>query len=59
MKVKDLIKVLEKHDSDLEVYFNDGNGPCSLRKYEVVEIEENVPEWNMEAGYTYLELSHW
>ena len=58
MKVKDLIKVLEKHDSDLEVYFNDGNGPWPLEVYEVVEIEDNVPEWNMEAGYTYLELSH-
>lgn len=59
MKVKDLIKVLEKHDSDLEVFFNDGNGPWAIESFKVVKIEDNVPEWNMEAGYTYLELSHW
>ena len=59
MKVKDLIKVLEKHDSDLEVYFNDDDGPCCVVSVNVVEMENDVPEWYMEAGYTYLELTHW
>ena len=59
MKVKDLIKLLEKHDPQLEVYFNEGEGPCCVESVDAVEIGADIPEWNMEAGYTYLELTHW
>ena len=58
MKVRELIKVLQQHDPQYEVYFNDGDGPCCVEYVGVVEMEDNVSEWNMKAGYTYLELSN-
>jgi len=59
MTVKELMKLLSEHDENLQVFFNDGYGPRSVNYIKVIEMEETVPDWNMEEGFTYVELYDW